>query len=143
MKTSVLFLRLLALVFAILTCFSVSACTGDTGEHTEATDPGSTEPEITEAPPAEVEAVDLIADGKLLYMIVRPEGAAIPYSLASAISAKRADQNDESITRFRKPLMTLKLFISGVDATIFSPNSVAVASGDFLDARSNGNTTTV
>ena len=89
MKTSVLFLRLLALVLAILTCFSVSACTGDTGEHTEATDPESTEPEITEAPPAEVEAVDLIADGKLLYTIVRPEGAS-PTNVRAAIMINNA-----------------------------------------------------
>lgn len=76
MKTSSLYIRLFALILALLTCLSATACTGELPEDsTEVTEPEATEPEITEAPPAEVEMIDLIADGKLLYTIVRPDKA--------------------------------------------------------------------
>ncbi|MBO5701226.1 MAG: hypothetical protein J6S71_02190 [Clostridia bacterium] len=89
MKTSSLYLRLLTLILAILMCFSAAACTGDSAE---STDPESTEPEITEAPPAEIETVDLIADGKLLYTIVRPDGAS-PTNVRAAITINNFCKN--------------------------------------------------
>ncbi|MBQ2715445.1 MAG: hypothetical protein IJF21_01495, partial [Clostridia bacterium] len=86
MKTSSLYLRLIALFLAMITCFSVAACTGDDPvDSTSASEPGSTEPELTEAPPAEVETVDLIADGKLLYTIVRRDSAS-PVNIRAAVN---------------------------------------------------------
>lgn len=75
MKTTSLYFKFLSLFLVIITIFSVTACTGNSDESTEITEPESIEPEITDAPYAEAEMIDLISDGKLLYTIVRPDDA--------------------------------------------------------------------
>lgn len=92
MKASSLYLRLVSFALAILTCFSVASCTGGEADVTDATDPVTTEGEVTDAPPAEVETVDLIADGKLLYTIVRPDGAS-PVNIRAAININNFCKN--------------------------------------------------
>ena len=65
MKNSRFCLRLSAFILALATCLSLAACTsGDVTETSAA--PDTTLPEVTDAPPAEAEMIDLIADGKLL-----------------------------------------------------------------------------
>jgi len=76
-------------------------------------------------------------------MTVRPVGAASPNVASAAISAKRSAQNAPSSDRFRNPLMTLNDLNSGKLAFMYSPISVAVASGDLRLRRNSGKVTSV
>ena len=74
MKNSRFCLRLSAFILVLAASLSLAACTSGDVTDTSA-EPDTTVPEVTDAPPPEAEMIDLIADGKLLYTIVRPEGA--------------------------------------------------------------------
>ena len=85
----------------------------------------------------------LVLGDEYSIITVRPVAGACPKASSAAISAKRAAQKLLSSERFRKPFITLKALISGMLAVIYSPISVAVASGDLRLRRSSGNVTRV
>ena len=140
MKTSSLYLRIIALVLAIFACFSFAACSGGEAENTESTDPLTTEPELTEAPPAEVEMIDLVADGKLLYTIVRPDDAtqiniraAITlnsYVKGLGIESKLTDWGEKSLDEPEILIGETKYFpaeaIEGIDFSKLGPNGFLI-----------------
>lgn len=75
MKNFAFLRKLTAFLLVFCTCLPLAACTGGGGEDTSGADSSSeaTEaPGITESP---AETFDIIADGKSLYTIVRPDGA--------------------------------------------------------------------
>lgn len=68
--------KIIALLLILCTCLSLVACTGSTGKDevsSSSAEASETEPAETEPEPEEV--IELIEDGKLLYTIVRPDGA--------------------------------------------------------------------
>ena len=66
--------RYIALILIICTLTSLIACSVDQPEETTV-EPTETEPAVTEPVEETVETFDIIKDGKLLYTIIRPEGA--------------------------------------------------------------------
>ena len=140
MKTSSLYLRIIALILAIFACFSFAACSGGEAENTESTDPLTTEPELTEAPPAEVEMIDLVADGKLLYTIVRPDGAtqiniraAITlnnFVKSNGLESKLTDWGEKSLDEPEILIGETKYFpaeaIEGIDFSKLGPNGFLI-----------------
>ena len=66
--------RYTSLLLALCTLWALVSCTAEVPEETTA-EPPATEPEVTEPVEKEVETFNLIEEGKLVYTIVRPEGA--------------------------------------------------------------------
>jgi len=147
MKNLNFYLRLSALIMAIFMCFSAAACSAeDVSESAVTTGDNVTVPEfsgaeITEAPPSEgEEMIELIADGELLYTIVRPDGASQLNIRAAVtinnfvknlgITAKISDWGDKSLDTPEILVGITKFFpeeaLEGVDLSRLGPNGFLI-----------------
>ena len=140
MKTSSLYLRFLALIMALFICLPLAACTGGNGEDTQSTEPISTEPEVTEEPAPEVEMIDLVADGKLLYTIVRPDGASQiniraaininNFAKSNGLESKLTDWGEKDLEALEILVGETKFFpkdaIEGIDLSSLGPNGFLI-----------------